>query len=271
MKHVVSFCLWGNNPHYHDGALKALASVLELYPGWEAWVYLAEDVPEKITDQLRSNSAKVITMRRGSGSEKCRSPAKYQYQPAFWRFLPADDPQVERLIVRDSDSPVTAREVEAVSEWIESGMDFHIMRDHPKHEYPILAGMWGAQTRCIRDIKSLIARWRRFDYYGCDQKFLAQVIYPRVKSASFIHSECIKFPGEVIHRFPTHRPADDFIGISHTGDDERLALQLRCLREWNEAGKPVYLRPLPWSFLGLARIYSRGKWPKNKCLPSIAP
>jgi hypothetical protein len=33
MKKVVSFCLWGTNPHYLDGALHALATARQFYPG----------------------------------------------------------------------------------------------------------------------------------------------------------------------------------------------------------------------------------------------
>ncbi len=35
----------------------------------------------------------------------------------FWRFLVADDPQVDRFIVRDSDSRLNARDAYAVAEW----------------------------------------------------------------------------------------------------------------------------------------------------------
>ena len=178
MKKVVSFCLWGTSPYYLEGAFRALSTARQYYPDWEWWFYLADDVPTVTADQLAAEGGTVIPMRRGVGS--AADAAKYQFQPAFWRFLPACDPAVELLIVRDTDSPVTPREVAAVDQWLASGMEVHIMRDHPKHEYPMLAGMWGCRTSKLRDMKDLIARWKRFDYYGCDQKFLGTVIYPKV-------------------------------------------------------------------------------------------
>ena len=269
MKNVVSFCLWGTNVHYHQGAESALASTLTLYPGWEPWFYLAEDVPPPVAKRLAAGGAHVIHQTRGQDRPPAKSTTTYQFEPAFWRFLPASDTSVAKLLVRDSDSPVTPREVAAVDEWLESGADFHIMRDHPKHEYPILGGMWGASAELLRDIDQLIRSWKRFDFYGCDQKFLSRVIYPRVRSNAFIHSECIMFPEEKIHPFPTSRTGEDFIGISHTGDESRLALQLKYLKDWVDNECPVYSRHLPWSIKGLIRTYSHGRIMRGKTLPAV--
>ena len=268
MKKVVSFCLWGTNPHYLDGALLALASAREFYPGWEYWFYLTEDVPEQTATALTEGGGHVIRKRRGEG--RPGGAASCEFEPAFWRFLPASDPEVGLLLVRDTDSPVTPREVAAVNEWLASDKLVHIMRDHPKHEYPMLAGMWGCRTSCLRNINERIDRWKRFDYYGCDQKFLGTVIYPLILNKAWIHSECIKFLNEQIHPFPYQDQNNSFIGISYTGDDQRLDLQMRYMKEWIDDGKPVFLRPLPWSIFGLIRLYSRGRWPKTKRLPTVA-
>ena len=63
--------------------------------------------------------------------------------PLNWRFLPAIDDQVELLFVRDLDSHISQREVDAVQEFLNSTEDFHVMRDHPQHDVPILGGTWG--------------------------------------------------------------------------------------------------------------------------------
>ena len=191
-------------------------------------------------------------MHRGDGS--AANTSKYQFQPAFWRFLPACDPAVELLLVRDTDSPVTPREVAAVDQWLASGMEVHIMRDHPKHEYPMLAGMWGCRTSRLRNMNDLIARWKRFDYYGCDQKFLGTVIYPKVRDRAWIHSECIQFPAETIHPFPSPRIDGEFIGIAFTGD-ARVNRETSYLQTWIKQGSPIDQRPLPWSFMGRLRHY----------------
>ena len=46
-------------------------------------------------------------------------------------------------IFRDLDSRPSQREVNAVNEWLQSKHPFHVMRDHPGHDLPMLAGMWG--------------------------------------------------------------------------------------------------------------------------------
>ena len=46
-------------------------------------------------------------------------------------------------LFRDLDSRPSHREMEAVSEWLLSKHVLHVMRDHPGHDMPILAGMWG--------------------------------------------------------------------------------------------------------------------------------
>ena len=56
------------------------------------------------------------------------------------------DPQVSIFISRDLDSRITAREVAAVTEWLQSGKALHAMRDHPWCIAVLMAGAWGART-----------------------------------------------------------------------------------------------------------------------------
>ena len=53
--------------------------------------------------------------------------------PMTWRFLPLLDPMVDRLLCRDLDSLLTAREVAATNQWLDSKSTFHWMHDHPNH------------------------------------------------------------------------------------------------------------------------------------------
>ncbi len=46
---------------------------------------------------------------------------------------------------------ISSREVAAVSDWLNSTLPFHVMRDHPDHGAEILGGMWGARYDLPRD------------------------------------------------------------------------------------------------------------------------
>jgi hypothetical protein len=59
-------------------------------------------------------------------------------QQNMWRFLTLSDPLVDATIFRDMDSDINEREVEAVSEWLPSPYQMHVMRDNPMHDAFIL-------------------------------------------------------------------------------------------------------------------------------------
>jgi hypothetical protein len=113
----------------------------------------------------------------------------------FWRFYAADDADI--MISRDCDSRISERDRAAVTEWLASGKQFHIIRDHPAHSTQILGGMWGAYKGVIPNMRELVAKWYssqvRSNYWQIDQNFLAQVIYPIVQPVSFVHDEFFQF------------------------------------------------------------------------------
>jgi hypothetical protein len=65
----------------------------------------------------------------------------------IWRFAPMADPAVDVFLSRDLDSELTAREREAVLEWMGTGKPIHAMRDNPFHNTPIL-GKYPNFTHC---------------------------------------------------------------------------------------------------------------------------
>ena len=114
MKKIVSFSLWGSNPKYTDGAIKNAEDVQSFYPGWLCRFYVADDVPEDVLKRLEELGAEV--KRMGTTTDVLGM---------YWRFHPIyDDAEVERFIVRDTDSRFTVREVKMVNEWVESGKDY---------------------------------------------------------------------------------------------------------------------------------------------------
>ncbi len=54
--------------------------------------------------------------------------------PTLYRFLVADDPKVERFIIRDTDSRITYREAKSIEEWEKSQKKYYLLQDHPNHD-----------------------------------------------------------------------------------------------------------------------------------------
>jgi hypothetical protein len=109
----------------------------------------------------------------------------------MWRFTACDDDDVEMFISRDTDSRLSIREKEAVDEWIESGRNFHIMRDHPYHVTAIMGGMWGMRKDAIKGMKTKIENFIRGGYHedkkGADQAFLWGLIWPIAMNENLTH------------------------------------------------------------------------------------
>ena len=103
----------------------------------------------------------------------------------MWRFESIDDPEVEIMLSRDTDSRFLLREKLAVNEWLNSTNLFHIMRDHPHHNFVILGGMFGSKK--IPQLPSWSNVMKNFIQEGdrnYDQNFLRDYIYPIIKNNS---------------------------------------------------------------------------------------
>ena len=96
-----------------------------------------------------------------------------------WRFFPTLDPQVDILLSRDLDSRINQREVDAVTEWLESGKAVHVMRDHPGHDTPMLGGMWATRLDQTNDsyIRKVIDFYKRENPQLLQHKFKYQSFY----------------------------------------------------------------------------------------------
>lgn len=187
MKKIISFSIWGRNPHYTEGLVANLELAKVHYPGWTPRAYYQDNLSHQYINRLKDAGAEVVPMPF----------FRQEFFGAFWRFNPIMDTDVERFIVRDADARLSIREADAVQEWIESGKPFHIMRDHPCHNIPILAGMWGAVPGCIPDFKETLQNFietvrpyhgnSRGPYHGIDQDFLSQHVWHHIKDNHIAH------------------------------------------------------------------------------------
>ena len=211
-KRVIAYGLYGSDPKYTRGAIRNSELVNTIFPGWTARFYCRGDVPPAIIDELRKNGAEIVDMGNGGGGS---------IAGMFWRFLVADDPTVDRFIVRDSDSRLNPRERAAVDDWITSGKSVHSIRDHPNHDRPLNGGLWGGTKHCVPNIKQKIQQFHNKQTYGGDLVFLNNVVWPLVKDDQISHDAytCFKYPNS--HPFPTKRPPNyQHVGQVFSANDE---------------------------------------------------
>jgi hypothetical protein len=196
-KKIIAFSLWGDNPKYCVGAVKNCELALQFYPEWTCRFYVGKSTPTTYITQLIDFKNTEVFVMKQTGN----------WVSTFWRFLAIDDSSVSITLLRDTDSRLGERERAAVDEWLVSDKHFHIMRDHPGHGTPILAGMWGVKYGTNINFYNEINKYTKKDFYGVDQNFLADIIYPIAKTNSVIHDEFFQK-----NNFPTKRKQYEFVG-----------------------------------------------------------
>ena len=174
---VVSVSLFGNNKKYIHGALKLANSIRKNLPGWRLVFFVGNSVPMKIKDSLSVKNATLIRVNEPE-----------DLSAAAWRFRIWELGNPDYVIFRDSDSIISTREARAVTQWVESGMVAHIIRDHPFHSAKILAGLWGLRPNETEWFAGEVKGFDFLDIYGSDQDFLANSVYPKISNRSMVHA-----------------------------------------------------------------------------------
>jgi hypothetical protein len=182
-KSVISFSLWGRHAAYNYGALINMALAPKVYPGWICRFYVGADVPQAVLDRLLAAGAEVVPFA-----------AFPDVPPMYARFLPLADPAVARFLSRDTDSRLNEAEAELVAAWTESGLPFHVIRDHVLHTEPIMGQLWGGRADCGVDI---LAMTRSFasSKYGYDQAMLAFKLWPLIRNHALVHDRYYRLAG----------------------------------------------------------------------------
>jgi tetratricopeptide (TPR) repeat protein len=189
---IIAFTIWGTSPIYNYGAMINLLLSKTVYPEWTCRFYFDDSVPLGTIDFLARNGAEMIDAK------------DFPLVPGYFRrFLPLSDPGVKRFIVRDCDSRVSAAEAKLVADWVTSGYSFHVIRDHILHNDLILAGLWGGRADCDIDVLDLLRRYFRLgptNKYGHDQRMLATMVWPQIRSHCLVHDKYYRLPG--VHTVP---------------------------------------------------------------------
>ena len=212
-RNVIAYSLWGDRPRYLETAVHNARIAPEIYPSWRCRFYCDDTVPSAVRQRLTALGATVVMRPR---------PAM-RHAALFWRFLVADDPAVDRFLVRDADSLLTVRERVAVDDWLLGDLPFHAMRDWWSHTDLLLAGMWGGTggllTGLARQIERYLAR-PEVANRALDQGFLAHVVWPAVHGRCLIHDDIYGSLGA--RPFPPlgRLPEGQHVGMNAVGYDE---------------------------------------------------
>lgn len=209
---LISFSVFGTDRTYSVGAVANARLAPTVYPGWTCRFYVGEFVDrDDRAELLRTDSVEVVDM-----------PGPYDpfdWSGLFWRYLSTSDSAIEAHLFRDADSRLSAREAAAVGEWLDSGRQFHIMRDHPMHWAEMLAGMWGCTRQGAAKVRDLLPDplWNTQPYV--DQWWLRDVLYPVARQSAFVHDSMGHIEGEEHSPFPTPRdPPWAFVAQGYNAD-----------------------------------------------------
>lgn len=215
----ISFSLFGNDPKYFVGALKNAEQTRRFYPDFVSVFYVDNKVPKEFLKALTDRGARLSYMR-GSQISNLK----------MWRFLAITKPNADVVLVRDADSRFSERETKAVEQWLASDKRFHVMRDYPAHDRPIMGGTWGWKKGLSLGMYDEITNWLRQGnnrQQTSDQTFLAEAIWPKVQHTALQHDSFFrdKFPGSI--PFPAGDQTADgsFVGEIFDADGKP---QLNC-------------------------------------------
>ena len=217
-KKVISFSVWGHNAGYCHGAVENARLIPKIYPGWVGRFYVDPLVPRVTLAELYDLGCEIV-----------HKPESVDCMGLYWRFEPMyDDPTIERFIVRDTDSRLNMREAQAVKEWEDSNLLFHIIRDNNEHNIRICGGMWGSVTGIIPHFKMLMEGWineikpdsknPRGIYHGTDQIFLGNIIWPFIEKCHIAHDNYFNFTGRE-RPLTVKLKRDGYVGMVYTDMD----------------------------------------------------
>jgi hypothetical protein len=184
MKQIISYSLYGNNLKYLIGAIKNAIIAQRIMKEFTVLFYVGKSVPEWCTTTLSLfENVELVYM---DGPEDSSA--------MFWRFY-AFALDADYVLIKDADARLSLRDISAHQEFIDSQLNFHIVKDHPVgHDTVILAGMFSVKGQSLKNIKELIQAYPVNGNFGCDQDFLREVVYPLAKQSMLVHDPYFNTP-----------------------------------------------------------------------------
>ncbi len=230
--------LYGSKERYTLGAIRNANLLPQFFPGWKLRVYMEapdknekthlEIVPQRIVNALRRQGAEIAPVPRKLASK---------IPPSMWRYLVADDKNVEYFLVRDSNSRLCERDQLVVDAFVTSGEGFHCIRDHYRHSSDaVVGGLWGARSSLFRNMLDgsmsdlildfLNAEFKRMLPNMATSEFtemnnnkvenaFLQIIWRSVHTRAYCHDSVSCWKMEASHPFPVRSQQGEYLGRTY--------------------------------------------------------
>jgi len=154
-RNVIAMTLDGDDIDKLYGALRYSQLVPIVFPRWRLRVYASSTalnatgshhVLRILAKKLENSGVEVFKVR---GLTAARVPSD------LWAYFVADDIEVDRFVVRNSDTRPSDREAAALDDWLQTNLTvkaLYCIRDHPLHaEQSLVAGLVGGVPRLLRN------------------------------------------------------------------------------------------------------------------------
>lgn len=171
---IISISVWGDDKRYSYGALKQYELIKQFFPEFTLRLYVDQ------LDKFKDFPKDIELIQAGHTNT----------YGMFWRFLPLFESEDNIVLVRDSDSRISKREVRAVREWLDSDKSLHSIRDHIGHlEFPLMGGLFAFKGKLDSSIKDEMKNFMHYNQkYLSDQIFLRDHVFPVYENDVVIHT-----------------------------------------------------------------------------------
>jgi hypothetical protein len=205
MAKIFSFCIYGSQKKYCLGMIKNIVQITELFPDFEIWIAIGNDVPRDYIEKYETyKNVRVFRYETTGG------------RLMSYRFLFIDTPEADVMFVRDADSRFGDRDIYCINDFLMSNYKVFTIRDHPYHGRYIMGGMWGMKkienfkiSDCYSDY---VSKKSDIDAYQSDQIFLENYVYPKYESVFIAYTDR-PFGNETNKKIqPSRKDPYDFCG-----------------------------------------------------------
>lgn len=205
---IFSFCIFGVFKKYCLGLVRNIEQISALFPGWEIWITVGNDVPVEYLQKYQSFANVRLFPQTFTGGRLMSH-----------RFFFIDDPTVEIMLVRDSDSRMTPRDKWCIDEFLNGPYKLFTIRDHHYHTREIMGGQWGIKkftdTPWMKEAYNTFCKsFESIDAYESDQIFLKTFVYNQHKDKFIAFSTTLFYSSGEAHKVITMPRKDehDFCG-----------------------------------------------------------